>query len=339
MPWTITIVFGMYVVSLKSPGAPTACQGCSCFSNSGPSAKPSAGRTNAAVATAPVRWTVPVMKRRRVTVSPSNAPGMPRSAVYLDLASLRSAMAGRETLAPPKSTPRTPSAPGRSADRRRVAGNPARRRPQALGGAGIARPGRRLRGLQVAVGAPADGRRAGHPDRLGELRPALRVGLRAERDDVGELGDRVEVAQRGEPREAERVEVVAGEQHQVAVVLAQQAPGGVVQEIALADRLDDERDLLLPPHGARAGGGARAERRVALALDAGGALGVRCERRGEQPALRAQRLGQAAQRVRRRHARAHSEANAAAAASTVRSTCSGPWASDGNHASNCDGGG
>src|SRR3954451_16991553 len=165
MPWTIVIVFGMYVVSLKSLGGPIACQGCSCFSNSGPSAKPSAGRTKAAVATAPVRWTVPVMKRRRVTVSPSNAPGMPRSAVYLDLASLGSAMVGARNLSALKVYAADPLAPGRSADRRSVAGNPARRRPQALGGARIARAGRRLRGLQVAGGPPADSPPAGRPDR------------------------------------------------------------------------------------------------------------------------------------------------------------------------------
>src|SRR3954468_14245665 len=180
MPWTITIVFGMYVVSLKSPGAPTACQGCSCFSNSGPSAKPSAGRTNAAVATIPVRWTVPVMKRRRGTVSPSNAPGMPRSAVYLDLASLRSAMGGGRTLAPAQSTLRTPPADGRSADSRHVAAEAARRRAQGLGRVRRALAGGGLRGAQGAVGTPADRGRAGVPDRFGELRAALGVRLRAE---------------------------------------------------------------------------------------------------------------------------------------------------------------
>ncbi len=36
---------------------------------------------------------------------------------------------------------------------------------------------------------------------------------------------------------------------------------------------------------------------------------------------------------------AHTSAKAAAAASSVRVTWSGPWASDGNHASNWDGGG
>src|SRR4051812_38518715 len=189
MPETIVMTFGMYVVSLKSPVGPTACQGCSCFSNSGPSAKPSAGRTNAAVATAPVTWTVPVMKRRRVIVSPSNAPGMPRSAVYLNLASLRSAMAGERTLSPAESTPPTPSTAGRSADSRHVPGETARRRAQRLGGVRGPLAGGVLRRLQRPVGAPADGRGAGLPRRLGKLGAALGVRPRAERDDVGELDD------------------------------------------------------------------------------------------------------------------------------------------------------
>jgi hypothetical protein len=44
-----------------------------------------AGRAMADRATAPETWAVPVMNRRRVTVSPSKAPGICRSTVYLDL--------------------------------------------------------------------------------------------------------------------------------------------------------------------------------------------------------------------------------------------------------------
>ncbi len=44
---------------------------------------PSAGSVNAAAATPPAAWAVPVMKRRRVTVSPSNEPGIFASAVVL----------------------------------------------------------------------------------------------------------------------------------------------------------------------------------------------------------------------------------------------------------------
>src|SRR4051794_121416 len=67
-----------------------SCQGCLCSSKIGPAAKPTAGRTIAAVAVIPAMWTVPVMKRRRVTVSPGNAPGIRRSDVYFDLVFLRS---------------------------------------------------------------------------------------------------------------------------------------------------------------------------------------------------------------------------------------------------------
>ena len=54
-------------------------------SSIGPSAKPSVGRPNAAVAMPPAASAPPVMNPRRVTVSPSNAPGVPRSLVYRDL--------------------------------------------------------------------------------------------------------------------------------------------------------------------------------------------------------------------------------------------------------------
>ncbi len=50
----------------------------------GPIAKPSAGSVKDIAATAPAAWAEPVMKRRRVTVSPSYAPGMLRSRVYLE---------------------------------------------------------------------------------------------------------------------------------------------------------------------------------------------------------------------------------------------------------------
>src|SRR6185312_13780046 len=60
--------------------------------------KPSAGRTKAAVATAPAPFAVTTMKRRRVTVSPSKAPGMFRSAVYFDFGSLRADATTRRTI-------------------------------------------------------------------------------------------------------------------------------------------------------------------------------------------------------------------------------------------------
>src|SRR3954451_14109235 len=69
-------------------------------SNSGePSAKPRTGSVNDIAATAPAPWATPVIRRRRVTVSPSKAPGMFRSTVYLDFGVLRAeAMFGAGTI-------------------------------------------------------------------------------------------------------------------------------------------------------------------------------------------------------------------------------------------------
>ena len=63
---------------------PTGTQLCGVLLNIGPTAKASAGSVKAPAAIAPAVWAEPVMNRRRVIVSPSNAPGIRRSAVYLD---------------------------------------------------------------------------------------------------------------------------------------------------------------------------------------------------------------------------------------------------------------
>jgi len=160
---------------------------------------------------------------------------------------------------------------------------------------------------------------------------AFGVPLGAQRDDVGQLADGVEVAQGGQPGEPEGVEPITGQQRQVAVVGADHPGPAVVQEVALADRLDDERQLVLVAGRARPGGRERP-------VGGRGAVGL-AQRAGQQPALVAQHRDEPAQDrlALRRHTA--TSANAAAAASTVRSTCSGVWASEGNHASNCDGGG
>ena len=96
-------------------------------------------------------------------------------------------------------------------------------------------------------------------------------------------------------------------------------------QVALDDRLDEQRVVVLPPGRPRAGGSGGAQ----LGREA---VGVG-ERGGEEAAVLAQRR-------RERGERGHLiSSKAAAAASSVRVTCSGVWASDGNHASNCDGGG
>ena len=109
-----------------------------------------------------------------------------------------------------------------------------------------------------------------------------------------------------------------------------------MQQIALVDGLDQQFVLGRPrtrarPPGGQAGqlGRTRSPPTVAWRgrLRAG-------EESDDQPALLLQQLLQACQGAAQR-----SSLNAAAAASSVSSSCAGPCASDGNQASNCDGGG
>ena len=94
---------------------------------------------------------------------------------------------------------------------------------------------------------------AGGPHRGGPLGVALGVRLGGERDDVGQLGDGVEVAELGQAGEPERVEAVAGEQREVRVVRAASTrPVAVVLQVALDDRLDEQLVVVLVAGGARA---------------------------------------------------------------------------------------
>ena len=106
-----------------------------------------------------------------------------------------------------------------------------------------------------------DGGRPGVPDGVRARRVALGVRLRAQRDHVGELGHGVEVADRREPLETERVEPIAGQQREVGIVGLDDAPGGVVLQVALADRLDEQRVAL-----AAAGDGLAVRLRLAPSL-------------------------------------------------------------------------
>src|ERR1044072_4205141 len=83
MPRSIVIVRGMYVSSGKSAIGPTDSHTAAWLSNTGPKAMPRAGSGNAADAMPPAVRALAEMKRRRVTVSPSNAPGIFASAVVL----------------------------------------------------------------------------------------------------------------------------------------------------------------------------------------------------------------------------------------------------------------
>ena len=125
------------------------------------------------------------------------------------------------------------------------------------------------------------------------------------------------------------------------------ARGAVVQQVALVDRLDQQLVLLAPARRARARGGELRGAADAVAVVDGdvGATSVAISPPSRAAASRSrssaspsgQRFG-ATGDAHRRHAMA-SSANAAAAASTVRSICSAVCASEGNHASNCEGGG
>src|SRR3954453_13579728 len=158
-------------------------------SNSGePIAKPIAGSRIAAVAIAPPAWTVSVMKRRRVTVSPSKAPGIFRSAVYLERGCLRDSGTGRETLPTALARGLRPGAPAT------------------------------FGGFMVRARTGRDGLRAGLPDGFGARGIALGVRLGAKRDHVGELGRVCEVPERGEPLQAERVQPITRQQRQVRIL-------------------------------------------------------------------------------------------------------------------------
>ena len=130
-------------------------------------------------------------------------------------------------------------------------------------------------------------------------------------DDVGEDGDRLEVAERGQPREPERVQPVAGQQREVGVLgHARTRPVAVVLQVALADRLDERARTRRRAHGrARPGRGALAR-------------GGRVRREGSPPRRRAGRRRRAAPAASRRASAHPISANAAAAASSVRVTCS-----------------
>jgi hypothetical protein len=74
---------------------------------------------------------------------------------------------------------------------------------------------------------------------------AVGVNLRRETDQVGELANRVEITASRESLEPEGVQVIAGEQPEVGIGALEQPRCPVVQEISLADGLDQE-DVLRP---------------------------------------------------------------------------------------------
>ena len=98
-------------------------------------------------------------------------------------------------------------------------------------------PQRRERLLERA---PAEQRRGRRPERSVAF-ALLRPQLAAERDQLGEIGDGVDVMRGGDADEAVRVEVVAEEQRRVVVGRLEETRPSVVDEVALVDRLEAER--------------------------------------------------------------------------------------------------
>ena len=182
--------------------------------------------------------------------------------------------------------------------------------------------------------APSHRDGASVPYRLGQVLVGHGLGGGGQRDHVGQLGHRLEVAQLGELGQADRVELVAGQEREVGIVGHDHPALAVVEQVALADGLDEQRV---------AGGIARRARarRRRVAVRGRRRRTGRPRRRGR--ARRQAPIGldgghEAGERVAHRTAPG-TWANAAVAASTVRSTCSAVWAREGNHASNCEGGG
>src|SRR5205823_13405974 len=73
----------------------------------------------------------------------------------------------------------------------------------------------------------------------------LRAEVRADRDQLREVVDRVDRAALLDAHEAVRVEIVAEQKRRVAVLRCKQPRPPVVQQVALVDRLDPERIALL----------------------------------------------------------------------------------------------
>src|SRR2546430_10044757 len=111
------------------------------------------------------------------------------------------------------------------------------------------RPGQSFQRIRVVVEPKAGssvlqltsaecGRRCG-PDRAvtGDL---LRAQVGTERDQLGEVADRLDAPDLLDPHETVRVQIVAEEERRVLILRGEQARQPVVQEVALVDGLDPE---------------------------------------------------------------------------------------------------
>lgn len=173
--------------------------------------------------------------------------------------------------------------------------------------------GARLRPV-LAGPESAHGRGPGRPVPVA----ALGTELGAEREELGEVGHGLDVPEGGDSHEPVCVQVVPEQDGGVAVRGVEEARAAVVEQVALVDRLDAEREALL------------AERRE----DGQGLAPPSREKRpSPERALPGRLLRDRLEEVAQRSCPRRNSA----AASTVRSTSRGPWAVDTKSASNCEG--
>ena len=271
------------------------------------------------------------MNRRRVTVSPSNAPGMPRSSGVLRLVLVALCGTGPAHTVRGANQGVAGALAGACAHRLDRLGRPARTSALACSWRSLV--------PQPTARAPAR-----HTARR-RLRVAGALRERAQRDRVGELAHgrecrRAPPAARARSRTAGRRRAARGR----VLPRAHDARIAVVQQVALVDRLDEQLVLLASAGRARpAAASAAGGRRSPAARRPRGATSVAIRPPSPRSSARELRAVRARSTRPARHQRG-SPARAGTrtrrqpprpCARSARASC----ASDGNHASNCDGGG
>ena len=225
MPSAIVMIFrDVGVVREVLDGCRRPARAAVTSSKTGPSGEAEGGQQERRGGDGAGLWAVPVMNRRRVTVSPSKAPGMFRSAVYLLLILWRSGHLGEDLtrvvgiLSARQHVRALRYAP--DPETWRAAATSASAAPSAPSCWTRNACSRAGSGPQPIATTPACQAAAGAPRRRG-------LGSCAERDHVREAADGVQVAELGQPRQAQRVEPVARQQREVAVGVARMRPAPV----------------------------------------------------------------------------------------------------------------
>ncbi len=278
------------------------------------------------------------MNRRRVTVSPSNAPGMSRSAVYLDLASLcRSGTCA--------------SASELNAARKPIVNNETSRHETcttSCAGTGSAAPQAARLDRPPAAERPWRPRwpraRAPQPTAIA---PASQTASASSRSAAAcacatsEITSASSAIASRSPSAASRDSPSAyswspSSSARSRSVGLDDPLRAVVQPRALEDHL--EQQLVLARFAARARGPAAARWASPGGSGSAAEVDLVAEQLGDRARPRRGARRGAPRRRRSRSSRCATSANASRAAASVSSMSSSVCASDGNHASNCDGG-